>query len=432
MNGPQNQNKLSPIGIKSLTKPGRYNDGRGLYLHVRTSKPREPDEEPTIYRAWVFRYRDRVTGKLRDKGLGPLDDVSLKEAREAARQCRNALRNRKDPIDADRQQRLDEKLEHSSKVTFKQCYKRYIKAHRAGWNNAKHAAQWTSTLKTYAVPLHQVPVNEIDTDLVLSCLEPIWTDKTETATRVRQRIEAVLDWAAAREYRTGENPARWKGHLDKLLPKPSKLKKVKHHPALAYRQVGSFVAKLRETNTNAARALELQILTATRPGEVVGAKWEEFDLESGRWTIPAERMKADKEHEIPLSAQALAVLERLPRLSDFVFPGVSADKHMTTAAGMKLIKELHPGITAHGFRSTFRDWAGESTPHPREVIEHALAHQLKDKAEASYARGTLLKKRECLMSDWAEYCDKKTSSKAAVTPITSPTAKRPAPPCSGW
>jgi len=412
-----NQNKLSPLGIKSLTEPGRYNDGRGLYLHVRKSGPREIGEEPTIYRAWVFRYRDRVTGKLRDKGLGPLSDVSLKEAREAARKCRNALRDRKDPIDTDRQQRIEEKLEFSERVTFKDCYKRYIKAHRASWSNAKHAAQWTSTLKTYAAPLHEVPVADIDTDLILSCLEPIWSEKTETATRVRQRIESVLDWATARKYRSGENPARWKGHLDKLLPKPSKLKNVKHHPALSYRQIGSFMTNLREVNTNAARALELQILTATRPGEVVGAKWDEFDLENSRWIIPAERMKANKEHEIPLSIQTVTVLKKIPQLTDFVFPGVSNDKHMTTAAGMKLLKELQPGITAHGFRSTFRDWAGESTPHPREVIEHALAHQLKDKVEAAYARGTLLKKRQCLMTDWADFCDRESTSEATVTPI---------------
>lgn len=412
-----NEKKLSPLGIKSLIEPGRYNDGRGLYLHIRRSTPSELGEEPKLYRAWVFRYRDRVTGKLRDKGLGPLSDVSLKGAREAARECREKLRKKLDPIDSDRQQLLKAKLEHSKRVTFKQCYKRYIKAHKASWSNAKHAAQWTSTLKTYAVPLHHVPVDQVDTDLVLSCLEPIWRDKTETATRVRQRIESVMDWATARKYRNGENPARWKGHLDKLLPKPSALKKVKHHPALPYRKVRSFIAKLRETNTNAARALELQILTATRPGEAVGAQWEEFDLENKRWTIPVERMKANREHEIPLSTQALAVLQDLPRLSDFVFPGVSEDKHMTTAAGMKLIKELHPGITAHGFRSTFRDWAGESTPHPREVIEHALAHQLKDKAEAAYARGTLLRKRECLMSDWANYCSKSNDSEATVTAI---------------
>jgi len=413
----RNQKKLSPLGIKSLTEPGRYNDGRGLYLHVRKSRPREIGGESTIYRAWVFRYRDRVTGKLRDKGLGPLSDVSLKEAREAARKCRNALRDRKDPIDIDRQQRIEEKQNHKERVTFNESAKRYIKAHRASWSNAKHAAQWTSTLETYAAPLHEIPVADIDTDLILSCLEPIWTEKTETATRVRQRIESVMDWATARKYRSGENPARWKGHLDKLLPKPSKLKKVKHHPALPYHQIGNFMFKLREVNTNAARALELQILTATRPGEVVGAKWEEFDLENARWIIPAERMKANKEHEIPLTIKAVAALQKIARLTAFVFPGVSDDKHLTTAAGMKLLKELKPGITAHGFRSTFRDWAGESTPHPREVIEHALAHQLKDKAEAAYARGTLLKKRKCLMSDWADYCDLESVPEGNVTPI---------------
>jgi len=401
------RNKLTSLKIRHLTKPGRYNDGAGLYLYVMKSGQRY----------WVFRYRDRATGKHRDMGLGPVDDVSVVEAREKARKHRNELRDGVDPLDHKKRERAELILAKANQITFKDCAGRYIEAHRAGWRNAKHASQWTNTLNTYCSNLMPLPVSGIDTALVLQSLEPIWTEKTETATRVRQRIESVLDWATARKYRLGENPAQWRGHLDKLLPMPSKVKRIKHRPALDYRRSGGFMQKLRKVDSTAAKAIELQMLTATRPGETVGARWIEFDLKSEIWTIPAERMKAHKEHVVPLSKQAVALIKKLPRCSDFIFPGRSMDKHLTTAAGMKLLKRIEPGITAHGFRSTFRDWAADSTNYPREVCEAALAHQLKDKAEAAYFRSDMIAKRARLMGDWAAYCDVEVKQSSAVTPI---------------
>jgi integrase len=289
------------------------------------------------------------------------------------------------------------------RLTFAECSAKYIEAHRAGWRNEKHAAQWSSTLATYAEPINALPVANIDTALVLRCIEPHWATKTETMTRVRQRIESVLDWARVRDYRTGDNPARWKGHLDQLLPKRSKVPKMEHRAALPYAEISAFMADLRSRNGLGALCLQLGILTATRPGEAAGAEWVEFDLDGATWTIPGERMKAGKEHRVPLSAPAVALLQSLPAHGRYVFPGVKG-KPLTTAAGMALLKDMRPGITAHGFRSTFRDWAGETTKHPREVIEHALAHQLKDKAEAAYQRGDLFQRRAVLMKEWAAYC----------------------------
>jgi len=400
---------LSPGQVAKVTKPGRYADGGGLYLWVK------PDGRKT----WTFRWRDRVTGKQREAGLGSFTNqrVTLKQARDRADKYRDMVWSGLDPI-AEKQKTLNEaRAALAKRLTFKQCADKYIDAHKAGWKNPKHAAQWPATLNTYAKLLMPLPVAEIDQEHVLKCLETIWTTKTETATRVRQRIEAVLDWATARKFRAGENPARWRGHLDKLLPKPTKLKKVIHRPALDYHQAGAFMTKLRQGDSMAAKALELQILTATRPGETVGARWTEFDLDSKIWTIPAARMKAEKEHEIPLSTQAVKLIKSIPKASDYVFPGVSLDKAMTTAAAMKLLKRIEPGITAHGFRSTFRDWAADQTAYPREVIEHAMAHQLKDKAEAAYARSTVFPKRVKLMTAWANYCDRLPGDSANVTPI---------------
>ena len=401
--------KLTATGVAKQTKPGRYADGGGLYLLVK------PDGRKT----WVFRWRDRVTGKLRDKGLGAYGrhDVMLAEARQEAGKCRRMVRNNQDPIEEKRQQRLDAKLAYAKRLTFGDCISRYVDAHKAGWKNPKHATEWPASLDRYAGKLKDLPVAAIDTGLVIQCIEPLWATKTETMTRVRQRIEAVLAWATVRGYRSGDNPAQWRNHLDKLLPAPNKLKNVQHLAALPYTEVGAFMAKIRAKGSHAAKALELQILTATRPGEVVGSTWDEFDLDAKVWTIPKDRMKADKEHEIPLSPQAVKLLRKLDRVTDFVFPGVKLNKGMTTAAGMKLLKELHPGITQHGFRSTFREWSGDQTSFPREVIEHALSHQLKDKAEAAYYRKTQFPKRTKLMKSWADYCDRLPGDTATVTPI---------------
>lgn len=393
-------NRLTPVAIKNA-KPGRHGDGGSLYLLVK------PDGRKT----WTFRYRDRLTGKLRDKGLGPTWDVGLPEARERAAQLRRQLRDGIDPIDSANQAKLKARTEHAKRVTFGWCAAQYIEVHKAGWSNPKHAAQWDSTLRTYCAPLWPLDVAAVDTGLVMRCLEPIWQTKTETASRLRGRIESVLAWATVRKYRSGDNPAAWRNHLDQLLPKRSKVQKVEHRPALPYAGIAEFMAQLRQRQGLAARVLELQILTATRPGEAAGAQWEEIDLEAAMWIIPGERMKAGKEHRIPLSDAAVKLLRSLlPVLkgkpvtpTGNVFPGVRG-KPITTDAGMALLKEMQPGITAHGFRSTFRDWAGETTAHPREVVEAALAHHLKDKAEAAYARGTLLQRRKVLMDDWAGYC----------------------------
>lgn len=392
------RNRLTAVVVKNRKAPGRYNDGGGLYLYVPAAKFRGG-------KRWVFRWRDRTTGKLRDKGLGPVWDVSLEEARARAAACRRQLREGIDPIDSARQARTAAKLERARRLTFGQCCDKYMDAHRESWRNAKHAAQWESTLDTYCADLKPLPVAEIDTALVIKALEPIWTTKTETATRVRQRIEAVLDWATAREFRSGDNPARWRGHLDKLLAKPTRLKNVEHRAAIPYAEAGAFVGALRKQKGLGALALELQILTACRPGEVAAARWEEFDLDAATWTIPGERMKAGKEHRVPLSAPAVAMLRRLPRVNDYVFPGTKKDQPITTAAMLKALRTIRPGFDAHGFRSTFRDWAADQTAYPRDVAEAALAHAIQG-VEAVYRRTDLFNKRARLMADWARYCAK--------------------------
>lgn len=390
-------NKLTATSVRNA-KPGRHGDGGGLYLLVT----------PTG-KSWIFRWRDRVTGKLRDHGLGAAWDVDLAEARERAAACRKMLRDGTDPIESKRKAITDAKLERARRLTFGECCTRYIAAHRAGWRNAKHAAQWTATLETYATTLQPLPVAEIDTALVMKCLEPHWATKTETMTRVRQRIEKVLDWATVREFRQGDNPARWRGHLSELLPKPTKLKRVQHRVALPYADMGSFMATLRPHRGIAAKALELQILTASRPGEAAGARWDEIDLDAALWTIPGERMKAGVEHRVPLSAPAVALLKALPKRGGLVFG-------ITTSAMLKQARSIRAGIDVHGFRSTFRDWAAECTAYRQDVAEEALAHRLKDKAEAAYKRSDMLALRTRLMNDWARYCDT-PAPVGNVTPI---------------
>jgi integrase len=401
--------KLTAVGVAKQTKPGRFGDGGGLYLLVK------PDGRKT----WVFRWRDKITGKLRDKGLGPYGkhDVTLAKARERAGECRNMVWEGNDPIEEARLELQEKKLAFAMRLSFKDCVDRYIDSHKAGWKNKKHADQWPSSLNNYASNLMSMPVAEIDQDDVLACLEPIWQEKTVTATRVRQRIECVLDWATARKYREGENPARWKGHLNKILPKPSKLKKVVHLAALDYSKIGQFMQKLRAKDTLAAKAFEFQILTATRPGEAMGARWSEIDLEAKVWAIPEERMKADVEHKIPLSPQALELLKSLPRVCDFIFPSPDHKKGLTTIGSMRLLRDLNLDVTAHAMRSTFRDWSADLTNYQREVCEHALAHQLKNGAEGAYHRKAMFPKRVNLMNDWANYCDTIPTDADNVTPI---------------
>lgn len=364
-------------------KPGRHGDGRGLFLYVK----------PTGSRSWVLRYQ--VQGRRRDLGLGAFPEVSLAMARDRAAEARRFIANGEDPI-AQKQQ--------AKPKTFQEVALELIESKRPGWKNAKHAAQWPSTLKSYVFPkIGQVQVAKIETADVIGALTPIWIDKPETASRVRQRIEAVIDYATALGIRSGDNPARWRGHLDHLLPKPKKVRAVKHHPALPHAQTADFMAALAPREGVAARALGFTILTAARSGETRGMTWGEVDLENRLWTIPAARMKAGKEHRVPLSDTALAFLGPCRDNKALVFeseakPGKPISDMSMTAVLRRMERSE---ITVHGFRSTFRDWAGETTGFPREVIEAALAHGIKDKAEAAYARSDLFDKRRKLMEAWA-------------------------------
>lgn len=339
--------------------------------------------------------RYQVDGRRRDLGLGAYPDVSLAMARERAAEARRLIANGEDPI-AQKQQ--------AKPKTFRDAALELIESKRPGWKNAKHAAQWVSTLEAYAFPkLGQMQVSRIETADVIAALKPIWSKKPETANRVRQRIEAVIDYASALGIRSGDNPARWRGHLDNLLPKPTKMRAVQHHPALPHLKIAGFMAALENRSGVAARALGFTILTAARSGEVRGMTWAEIDLEAGIWTIPADRMKAGKEHRVPLSDAALSLLGERSEDNAIVF--ASETKRGKPISDMSMTAVLRrmgfDGITVHGFRSTFRDWAGETTGFPREVIEAALAHGIKDKAEAAYARSDLFDKRRTLMEAWA-------------------------------
>lgn len=404
-------NRLAPVELKTLTKRGYYADGGGLYYRV--------SEFGT--NSWVFRFT--VAGKAREMGLGAYPDVSMKEARERAAVARKQLRDGIDPIGERQAKKSAILAQRASALTFEQCAAAFMAAKEHEWKNAKHGDQWRNTLATYAYPLiGKVLVRDVALSHIMQILDPIWTRKTETASRLRGRIEKVLDYATASGYRTGDNPARWKGHLDTILATPSKVAKVEHHAALIYAEMGSFMDKLRKQEGMGARALEFAILTAARSGEVRDATWAEVDLDSAVWTISADRMKAGKEHRIPLSDDAVQLLRNLPRFEDcnliFASTKGKALSDMTLTA---VLRRMGLQVTAHGFRSTFRDWAGETTAYPREVIEHALAHQLKDKAEAAYARGTLFDKRRRLMADWSKFCAT-VAAVGTVTPINSKTA----------
>jgi integrase len=301
------------------------------------------------------------------------------------------------------------KLDAAKAMTFTACAEHYIASHKVGWRNDKHAAQWPATLGAYVYPVFGgLPVQAVDVGLVMKAIEPIWTVKPETAGRVRGRIESILDWATTRGYRTGENPARWRGHLENLLPARSKVRRVEHHAALPYPEIGGFMVELRQQEGVAARALEFAILTAARTGEVIGARWDEINIVERQWTVPPERMKAGKEHRVPLSDAALAVVEKLGaiRQGDHVFPGGKAGRPISNMAMLMLLRRIGRGdLTAHGFRSSFRDWAAESTAFPGEVAEMALAHAVGDKVEAAYRRGDLFQKRRQLMDAWAKFCE---------------------------
>jgi integrase len=389
------KNKLTARTVETKKVQGYFADGGNLYLRVSES----------LTKSWAFIYVKG--GKRTEMGLGSISNVTLEEARQKATELRKQLSNGIEPLAEKRQQENERKLQIAKAMTFKQCADAYINAHKAGWKNPKHAQQWQNTLAQYAFPVFgDFDVKAIDTALITKCLEPIWLTKNETAGRVRGRIESVLDWATVRKFRTGENPARWRGHLDKLLTKPSKIQQTEHHSALPYAEINSFIEQLRQQDGIAAKCLEFTILTATRTGETIGATWAEFDLDAKIWTIPAERMKAKKEHRVPLNHHALAILNEMAaiRFNDYVFP--SNKKGLSNMAMLTLLKRMdRTDITVHGFRSTFRDWAAESTAYPSEVVEMALAHTIKNQVEAAYRRGDLLEKRKTLMDSWAKYCN---------------------------
>jgi integrase len=390
--------KLKALSLERLAKKaGLHGDGGGLYLRVSS---------PTA-RSWVLRYM--LSGTAREMGLGPYPDISLSDARQIAADARKLKALGKDPIAARAALRAQERAEAARAVTFRHCAEAYIAAHAKGWKNAKHAAQWSAALETYAMSLiGKLPVQSVDGAMVHKILEPIWSQKPETAGRLRGRIESILDWATARGYRQGENPARWKGNIENLFPARSKVRRVEHHAALPYSEIGAFIAALEAEEGLGALTLRLAILTAARTGEIIEAKWDEFDLGKGIWTVPANRMKAGREHRVPLSKPAIAILHERQKAangSKFVFPGAKHGKPLSNMAMLQTLRRMkRDDLTVHGFRSSFRDWAAERTSYPADVAEAALAHVVGDKVEAAYRRGDLFEKRRRLMDAWAQFC----------------------------
>lgn len=381
-------------------KAGKYSDGGNLYLIVG----------PSGSRKWVLRFTWQ--GRAKEMGLGSASTVPLADAREAAQIARRKIAQGTNPIAA---RKADRGL-----PTFGEMADDVCSSLSEGFRNDKHKAQWKMTLATYAGPLRKMAVDEVTTEDVLSVLKPIWTTKPETAGRTRGRIEKVLDAAKARGFRSGENPARWRGHLDHLLPKPKKLSRG-HHASMPYERVPHFMVELRERPAIAARALELCVLTAARSGEILGMRWSEIDLDERVWSIPAERMKAGRPHRVPLSNRAVAILRQQYKslASDYVFPGMRADKPLSNMAMDMMLRRMKiTGATVHGFRSSFRDWAGNVSSFPREVAETALAHVIGDKAEQAYRRSDALEKRRKLMEAWASFCER--SANAKVIPLVKP------------
>lgn len=416
---PKLAKELGAMAVSKLTKPGLYFVGgvAGLALQVTA----------TGARSWVL--RAAIGGKRRDMGLGAYSPagVTLARAREAATAARDLIRQGVDPIQ--RQQAAQSALRAATaeNLTFEECAANYIKTHAASWRNPKHRQQWRNTLAQHAYPVFgELLVRDVKLSHVMQVLEPLWTVTNETAVRLRGRIELILDWAAARGLRDGPNPARWRGHLDKLLPRPSTVNNRGHHAAMPVAEVGAFMVRLRVADGMGARALEFVILTAARSGEVRGATWAEIDVQAKVWTVPATRMKASKEHRVPLSDAALALLVALPRMAgtDLVFPAARGGplSDMTLSAVMR---RMGMQAVPHGFRSTFRDWCAERTHYPRDVAEMALAHAIGDKVEAAYRRGDLLEKRKALMSDWAQFLAS-PELKGQVIDITNKRAARPA------
>lgn len=398
-------NRLSALTLKKDLPPGLYADGGGLYMQVSQQKTK----------AWIFRFTR--SGVPRKMGLGPVsvkaDDkrITLSDARQKATAARSLLIDGVDPIEARNAKRAQTALQDAQAVTFKHCADEYLRDNQASWKNEVHRRQWGSTLKTYVHPvIGHLPVAGVDTGLVLKILRPIWNEKPETANRVRGRVETILDWAKTHSYRQGDNAARWKGHLDNVLPKRSKVKRVRHHPALPYPDVPEFVAELHDIEGITAQALEFTILTAGRTGAVIGALLTEIDFDAKIWTVPPERagtkIDGDASRRIPLCDRAIEILKALPREdgNPHVFIGDKPGRHLSNMAMLELMREMRPGFVPHGFRSSFKDWCAETTSYPNEVSEAALWHVVADKVEAAYRRGDLFEKRCSLMDDWAKFC----------------------------
>ena len=418
-----------PLTAKEIehAKPGMHADGNGLYLRVQDSGAK----------GWIFRFQ--LNGKRREMGIGTLADLPAKEARGKAAELGAQLRSGTDPIEKRKQDEADAvaaaKAAEAHATTFDEAAAEYIKTHKAGWKNTKHAQQWENTIAAYASPIIGTKsVGLVTTEDVLRILKPIWTTKTETAARLRSRLELILSYGKAMKWRQGENPAMWRGHLDSLLPPASKLKNVRHQPALPYAQISRFMRELKKIPGSGARALEFAVLTASRSGEARLAKWQEIDLEKMLWTIPAERMKAKREHWVPLSTQAGALIKALPKFeeNEYLFPSPRDLKPLSDMTLTAVVRRMNTtednapmpwidpqsgaAIVPHGFRSTFRDWSAEVGHYPRELAEHALAHSLPDKVEAAYQRGTMLERRAPMMQRWADYIDQQ---KATIIPLPS-------------
>lgn len=418
-----------PFTVKDLAKkrkPGRYCDKDGLYLRVAHTDARTT--------SWLFQFVSPVTGKVRQMGLGAYPDVSLRDARTEVAKLREQVRLKKDPM-LERDQTLKrERGAAAASKTFGECAAMYVETHKASWTNPAHIAQWHSTFNetkrgkltfpAHTAILNNVPVGEVDTDLVVECLRLIWTTKTESATRVQSRIAAVLDWAKVMKFRSGDNPARWKGHLAKLLPKPSKVRKVKHQPSVHYRKLPALMQKLRARPSVSARALEFLILTATRTGAVINATWDEFDFSQKLWTVQPRRLGSkitdDEARTTILTERAVAILKDLPREegNPHVFIGGKEGKGLSDMAMLELMRDLSPGHVTHGFRSTFKTWCSDMTNHPSAVSESALWHGLPSKLLEAYDRSEMTEKRERLMRDWAAYCARPPiETDGVVTPI---------------
>jgi integrase len=392
---------LTARTVQAAKTPGLFGDGGNLYLNV----------DHNGNKSWIVRWSSG--GKLHKCGLGAVHTVTLEQAREKAADARRIIRDGGNPREARREARQAVLVAQAKSMSFDDAAKAYVEGHKAGWSD-KHGKQWPATLTRYTSPVFgNLPVSAIDTGMVMRVLQPIWSSKNETASRLRGRIETVLSWARVQGYRSGENPALWKGHLDHLLPARGKVHKVVHHAALPYAKLPAFMRDLRKRYGVAVLALEFAILTATRTSETLDAQWSEFDLRNKLWTIPAERMKGGREHRVPLSDRAAAIVQEMQtvRNGDYVFPGAKRGKPLSNMSMLLALRRMErDDLTTHGFRATFRTWAAEKTAHQREVIEAALAHVVGDKTENAYQRGDLLDKRRRLMDAWAAYCDSRAAS----------------------